>query len=133
MLSFGTAGIAEIIYTVAALPGLGFWFRNYLYARGTERMVKELPRRDGRSLWARFSVLLTGVFVGVESTFAFIGGYAMFMPESPNQTWTFGRIILVSALIGANAVIGFLGIRWKQVDDAVTASARRRLAGEDDA
>lgn len=127
MTSWGTVGLAEIIYTAAALPGLWFWFRNYLYARGTEKLTEKLPRNDGRSLWARFSTLLTRTFVGVESTFLFIGAYAMVMPESPNQTWNFGRIILVSALIAANAVIGLLGIRWKQVDNALTASAKRRM------
>lgn len=120
-----TVSVEELVWTAAALPGLLFWARNLVDASRGLRVAKVITPRNGRYLWARFSVELTSTFMGIETLFVVIGVLSMLRPPAMGAQAQ-GRIVTVIGLIAASVVITVLAIRWKRVDDAIIAAARRR-------
>lgn len=122
-MSFGTVDLIEVLWTLAALPGLVLWLTNRIIAGRSLRAVIRLRVSNGRMLWARFSVLLTNVFVGVEAVFVLVGGIALFRESTGNDVI---RFVLAFALIGASALITWVGWRWRVVDQELVKLGRER-------
>jgi hypothetical protein len=126
------ASLVEILWTAAALPGLALWAWNYLSARATLRSVKAVKSGTsfGALLWARFSVQLTAVFVGVELAFVVLGVISMTRPNNPQAT-TLTSYVIAGVLILASAGISYLAYRWRAVDQQLVGAARTRRTTQD--
>lgn len=118
-----TIDVWEIVWTLAALPGLVVWFRNLREAAQDFRAVREISPRNGRYLWARFSALLTRAFVGLEVLFVVLGVVNMVRvpPADPHPEI---HIITVGGLVLASVVITLIGYRWSQVNAEIVQAAR---------
>lgn len=120
------ASAIEIAWTVAALPGLALWAVNCASATATLRSCRAVPDvATGSLLWARFSVQLTAVFVGVEAVFVALGVIAMTRPNNPAAT-TLTSWLTAGALILASVGISYLAWRWRAVDNQLVGAARKR-------
>lgn len=120
-----TIDVGEVVWILAALPGWWFWLRNRLEAGLDARAASTIVPRNGRYLWAKFSVFLTNTFVGIETLFIVLGGVAMFRvpPMDPHPET---RYVTVSGLILASLVITLLAYRWKQVNAEIVQAAREK-------
>lgn len=120
------ANAIEVVWTVAALPGLVLWATNCASAAVTLRSCKAVPGTPaGSLLWARFSVQLTAVFVGIEAVFVILGVISMTRPNNPAAT-TLTSYVIAGALILASVGISYLAYRWRAVDNQLVGAARRR-------
>ena len=127
-MNWGTVEWIEVVWTLAALPGLALWLVNRISAGRSLRAIKAVGTANGRRIIARYSVQKSNVFIGVSAAFVMIGAIAMIRPANPNVAdWSWSRIVLTAGLLGAPAAISFLGWRWRAVEQQVTALARHRL------
>lgn len=119
-----TVQTAELLWFVAALPGLWLWLVNLRTAILTLRASRAARISEIGSLWARFSVTIITLLVYVEIAFVVIGAIAMTAVPSPTasavRSWVFAAIF-ISASLGITAA-AFL---WRRVDSAFV-----RLAAE---
>lgn len=113
----------EVAWTLAAVPGLWFWIGNRLEAGLDQKAAASIVPRNGRFLWARFSVFLTNTFIGVELLFITLGVVAMFRPPPPDG-FDYSRVVSVVGLIMASVVITMLAYRWRQVNTEIVNAAR---------
>lgn len=126
-ISFGTASVAEILWTVCSIPGLVVWMTNLGSARQDMRAVRLAGVVNGRYQWAKFSVLLTSVFSLIEVVFLVVGVTGMIAPSaSRTSQLTPTAYALTLGLIGSSALITFVGIRWRQVSNYILSTARAR-------
>lgn len=126
MIEFtSTIDLGEVLWVLAALPGFWFWVRNRMEAGLDYKAAETIVPRNGRYLWARFSVFLTNVLVGIEILFLALGGLAMLRvpPGGPHPEL---RWVTIGGLILASAVITLLAIRWQQVNAEIVRAARDR-------
>lgn len=121
-----TVDITELLWTVCAIPGLWLWILNQRESARDVRAARTIIPRNGRYLWASFSVLLTRMFVGIEVLFVLLGIVAMFRP-SPMDPTPVIRYVTVAGLILASAGITWLSYRWKQVNRDIVQAARDRM------
>ena len=130
-MGWGTADVVEVLWTVAALPGLIVWLVNRAAASRSLEAVRTLGFGNGRMVWAKFGVLLTTAFVAVESTFVLLGVISMLRsrPAQMGGDWT--RPALTVGLIGTSLLIAFVGYRWRAVDVYLVSAARDRRVRED--
>lgn len=127
---WGTADLVEVLWTLSALPGLVMWLVNLAAANRSRKAMVVLGYGNGRLLWARFGVLLTSVFSTVELVFVLIGVVAMLRSRPANMGGDWTRPVLTVGLIGASALIAFVGWRWRVVDhELVERYRQRRLDG----
>jgi hypothetical protein len=128
-----TIDFFEIVWTLAAIPGLWFWIGNRLEAGLDAKAAASIVPRNGRFLWARFSVFLTNTFIGIEVLFVLLGITAMTRPVAPvaDGTTNFYRLVLVIGLISASCVITMLAYRWRQVNAEIVSAARRKHAHDE--
>lgn len=126
--SWGSIQWFEVVWTVAALPGLGLWLANRALAVRSLRAVRAARVTNGRLIIARYSVMKADVLIGVSSVFVLIGVIAMLRPDNPAAA-SFDplRLVLTIGLLGAPTAISYLGWRWREVEQQVTALARHRL------
>jgi hypothetical protein len=115
--------VGELLWVAAALPGLWYWAGNRLEAGLDLKAAASIVPRNGRYLWARFSVFLTNVFIGVELVFITLGVAAFFRP-TPTDGLPLSRLVTVAALIGASLAITMLAYRWRQVNAEIVHAAR---------
>lgn len=123
-----TIEAAEVVWTLAALPGLVMWLVNRRDAGRMRAGARKLPQPNGRLAWARFAVHFTTVMVGVEATYVGLGVVGMTRPPNPaaNVQSPLVGLAIVLGLITASAAVSFLGWRWRQVDRQLIAMARAR-------
>jgi hypothetical protein len=118
----------EVVWTAAALPGLGLWMANRLLAVRSLKAIKNAGTTNGRLIIAHYSVTKADVFIGVSVAFALIGVVSMSRPTNPAAVdWDWTRVVLTVGLLGAPAAIAFLGYKWRDVERRVVALARARL------
>lgn len=127
--SFGTISIAEILWTICALPGLLVWLSNLNSARRDLRAVNRAGVIDGRYQWAKFSVLLTSVFSAIETLFLLLGLVGMLSPQTNNSTHlTPTGYVLTLGLLGSSALITLVGVRWRMVSNYILSVSRINAA-----
>ena len=124
-MSVGTADLTEIVWTLAALPGLVLWLANRVEAGRGRRAVMKMKIGNGRLVWAQFSVLLTNVFVVIELVLVVVGAIAM-SRSSPAEATALSQIVVGVGFAGASCLITFVGYRWRAVDTQIVAAARAR-------
>ena len=132
IMSFGTASVPEILWTLCSIPGLFVWLWNLGSARRDLSAVHRAGIINGRFQWAKFSVLLTSVFFGIEIVFFVVGVTGMVAPpvvQNPKLTPT--AYALTLGLIGSSAMITFVGIRWRQVSSYILSTSRARVEQSD--
>lgn len=129
--------ITVAAWIIAALPGLWLWGVNRREAGKDRDVAERVGGPDsGASLWARFSVLLTSTFVGIEAVFVAIGVAALLRPP-PQQVMaaqdatsdlgvTLTRFVTLLGLVGASVVISVLAHRWRKVNTQLIEQARKR-------
>jgi hypothetical protein len=111
---FATVQLTEVLWTVPALIGLWFWSANFQVSILALRASRAVEVSAGAKLWARFSALLTAVFMFVEFVFAMTGIVSMTVAPSP--TANAGRVWFYAALfIGASVGIAVIALRWRTV------------------
>lgn len=126
-ISFGTASIAEILWTFCSIPGLVVWLTNLGSARRDLSAVRRAGVINGRFQWAKFSVLLTSVFTIIEVVFLLVGITGMVAPSvSRTAQLTPTAYALTLGLIGSSAMITFVGIRWRQVSNYILSTSRAK-------
>lgn len=118
-----TVEVAEVVWTVAAFPGLIMWLVNLRDAGRTRAAARLLP--PDRLAWARFSVQFCRVLVFVEVTYVGLGVVGMASPPNP-AAQPLATLAIVLGLITASAAVSFLGWRWRAVDRQLIAMARAR-------
>lgn len=127
-MNWNTIEWFEVVWTLAALPGLVLWVVNRTSATRSLRAVKAAGIGNGRLIIARYSVQKANVLIGVSAAFAAIGVVAMIRPTNPAaDTWDLTRSLLTVGLLGGPAGVSFIGYRWRVVERQVTELARRRL------
>lgn len=127
-MNWATVDWVEVVWTVAALPGLVLWLINRTYAARSLSAIKAAGATNGRLIIARYSVVKANVLIGVSAVFVLIGVVAMLRPANPGSAgFDPLRILLTIGLLGAPAGISYLGYRWRAVEQRVTALARQRL------
>lgn len=127
-MNWGTIQWFEVVWTVAALPGMALWVANRALAVRSLRAVRAAGVTNGRLIIARYSVMKADVLIGISSVFVLIGAISMLRPVNPVAAGLDPiRLVLTIGLLGAPAAISYLGYRWREVERQVTALARRRL------
>ena len=127
-MNWGTIEWFEVVWTLAALPGLALWIANWVLAARSLRAVRAAGATNGRLIIARYSVMKSIILIGISAAFVLIGGVAMARPTNPAATaWDWSRVVLTIGLLGAPAGISFLGYRWRVVEQQVTKLYLRRL------
>ena len=127
-MNWSTVDWIEVVWTLAALPGLVLWLINRISAGRSLRAIRAVAATNGRLIIARYSVQKSNVFIGVSAAFVMIGVVAMVRPANPGVAeWSWSRVVLTAGLLGAPAAISYLGWRWREVERRVTALARHRL------
>jgi hypothetical protein len=116
----------EVVWTLAALPGLILWLVNRAYAARSLKAIRALGTTNGRLIIARYSVMKSNVLIGVSLVFVLIGVISMIRPASFDGFDPL-RLVLTLGLLGAPAAISYLGYRWRAVERQVTALARKIL------
>lgn len=126
-MSWGTVDWIEVVWTLAAVPGLVLWFANRVTAGRSLKAVKLLKITDGRAIVARYSVEKSNILIGVQGVFALIGAISMLRPQNPEVAqWDWLRVILTIGLLGAPFALSYLGFRWRIVDQEIIRLARHR-------
>jgi hypothetical protein len=118
----------EVIWVLAAVPGLWLWARNAGETQRDLAAARSIAARDGRYLWASFSVLLTRTFVGIEALFVILGVVAMFREQPPDDPSPWFRWVTAGLLVGASVLLSWLAYRWRSVNKMILAVARERVA-----
>lgn len=126
-MSWGTVELLEVFWTLAALPGLWIWSSSYFSARKTMKALRAANIHNGRRVWGKFSVLLTGTFAGIEFLFVTIGVISM-LRTSPPDSQVYTRLITAGCLITASLLITYLAYRWKVIDETLISMAKKRNA-----
>ena len=127
-MNWGTIQWIEVVWTCAALPGLGLWVANRVLAVRSLRAITAAGTTNGRLIIARYSVLKADVFIGISAVFVLIGVISMLRPANPSAPEMDAlRAVLTVGLLGAPAAISFLGYKWRDVERRVVALARMRL------
>lgn len=113
----------EVVWTLAALPGIWVWTVNRISAGKTLRAARKMGFTNGRLLWAKYSTLKSDCLLAISLVFVLIGIISM---SRPNSTigWDWLRVLLTIGLLGAPAIISFLGIKWRAVDQYILKTAR---------
>lgn len=125
MKGWGTVDPIELVWTLAALPGLLVWIVNLVSASRSLRTVRLAGIVNGRRLIARYSVRKCWVLVIISGVFVLIGVSAMLRPPNPAaQHWDWLSLLLTAGLLGAPALITLLGFDWRRVEASVLAMAR---------
>lgn len=131
MRSWGTVDPVELVWTLAALPGLIVWGVNLVSASRSLHAVRRAGIVNGRRVIAWYSVRKCWVLIVVSGVFALIGIIALLRP--PNEAvphWDWLRVLLTVGLLTAPALIAFLGFDWRHAEAAVLHSARRRQSAD---
>jgi hypothetical protein len=127
-MNWTTVDLVEVVWTLAAVPGLVLWLGNRVEAGRSLRAIRAVGAHNGRMIIARYSVQKANVLVGVSAVFVLIGIISMIRPANPaTATWDWPRIVLTLGVLGAPAGISFIGYRWRTVERQVTALARKTL------
>lgn len=127
-MNWGTVDLLELIWTVAALPGLVVWVVNLHSARQSLYAVRQAGLRDARAAVARYAVRKSWVMIHLAAVFALIGVISMARPPNPEvPAWDALRVLLTLGLLSAPAVISFIGLDWRRVEHEMLRSARGRL------
>lgn len=117
-----TVQIIEILWVIAAMPGLWFWVVNIRTALQAKLATEELGTRDGASVWVYFSIEFTVFFTCAEIIFILIGILAMFLPIPPAATimtrYVFGGLLILISL-----GITYEAFRWKRVHESILRMA----------
>ena len=130
-VNFGPVSLLEIIWTIAALPGLWLWFRNWIEALRTRRYARLAGVTNGRMIWAQFSVWLTFIFVFIELFFVGLGGIAMMRyPVAPvNPGWL--NYFSAAGFIAVSMAVTYVGLLWRNVDRHLIQASRKRQTTQD--
>jgi len=115
----------EVVWTLAALIGLGYAVWNGREARRDMRAVLISGTNGARLLWAKFSRLLHISLITIESLFAIIGIRAMFLVPSPKASSGIGQFITVVALVTASLLLTAVSIMWQRVHVAIATMLRK--------
>jgi hypothetical protein len=131
-MNWDTIQWIEVVWTLAALPGLVLWLVNRASAGRSLRAIKAVGALNGRLIIARYSVQKANVLIGVSFVFVLIGLVSMARPANPTvAAWDLLRVVLTAGLLGAPAAISYLGYRWRAVEQQVTALYLKRLDARD--
>ena len=126
-MQYGTVDLIEVIWTLAALPGVVIWAINRAAAGRSLRAVRAQGIGNGRLVVARYSVFKSNVFIALSLVFVLIGAISMVRPANPEVAeWDWIRVVLTAGLLGAPALISLLGWRWRRVEQEIIALARAR-------
>jgi hypothetical protein len=121
-MNWNTIDWVEVVWTLAALPGLVLWLTNRSLASGSLRAIRAVGVTNGRLIIARYGVMKCNVLIGVSSVFVLIGLVSMSRPTNPAAAdWDWIRVALTVGLLAAPAAISYLGYRWRAVERRVTA------------
>ena len=130
-MSWGTVDLVELIWTLAAVPGWISWALNLRSAYRSLRAVRGAGIVDGRRTVARYTVRQAWIMMQLSGVFILIGAVAMVRPANPAALqWDAPRVVLTIALLGAPAMISYLGADWRRVEtEMLRAGAARRGRG----
>lgn len=129
MKGWGTADPLELIWTLAAFPGLVVWIGNLISAGQSRRAVRLAGISNGRWLIAQYSVRKCWVLITLSGVFVLIGISALLRPPNPGVPhWDWLSLLLTLGLLGAPALITLLGFDWRRVEAAVLNAARHDTA-----
>lgn len=126
-----TVDLVEVVWVLAALPGLWLWAANARETRQDRTAASAIGQRESATyLWASFSVLLTRTFVAIELLFVILGVVAMFRENPPDDPSPWFRFVTAGLLVAASVCLSWLAYRWRRVNQAILRAARDRLARE---
>lgn len=125
MTPWATVSLLELLWTLAALPGLVLWSVNAWNASKSLRAIRSIGARNGRLTWAQFSLHMTVVFVVIDVVFVLIGGISMTRMANPSGSQLSTQVIGAGLLL-ASVAISLLSYRWRVVDMILIGRARRR-------
>ena len=116
-MSWGTVDLIEVIWTLAAVPGWASWALNLRSAYRSLRAVRGAGIVDGRRMVARYTVRKSWIMMNLSGVFILIGVISMLRPANPAvPQWDALRVVLTVALLGAPAMISYLGADWRRVE-----------------
>ncbi|MCA1570799.1 MAG: hypothetical protein LC798_10880 [Chloroflexi bacterium] len=126
--------LEEVLWTLAALPGLIMWVRNRIVTGRTLKAAQQLQLHltNGRLVWAKFARRKTTVLAGIELVFVLVGVLAMTRAPNPYAT-TGARLVTLVSLICASAALTWLAYDWQNVHRALIGDFARRDDVRDDA
>lgn len=125
MTPWATVSLLELLWTLAALPGLVLWSVNAWNASKSLRAIRSIGARNGRLTWAQFSLHMTVVFVVIDVVFVLIGGISMTRMANPSGSQLSTQVIGAGLLL-ASVAISLLSYRWRVVDMILIGRAHRR-------
>lgn len=125
MTPWATVSLLELLWTLAALPGMVLWSVNAWNASKSLRAIRSIGARNGRLTWAQFSLHMTVVFVVIDVVFVLIGGISMTRMANPSGSQLSTQVIGAGLLL-ASVAISLLSYRWRVVDMILIGRARRR-------
>lgn len=123
----GTAGWLEITWTLASIPGFILWSSSCISAKRSLTAARINNITNGRLLWAKFSVRLTGLLAFVELSFISIGIITMFRIANPDST-TISILVVASLFVTVSMFISLLAYQWRAVEAQILEIAKRRRA-----
>lgn len=127
MTPWATVSLLELLWTLAALPGLALWSLNAWSAARSLQAIRSIGAANGRLTWAQFSLHLTLVFVVIDIVFVIIGGISMTRLSNPSGSQLSTQVIGAGLLL-ASAAISLLSYRWRVVDMILIGRSRRDRA-----
>lgn len=131
MKGWGTVEPLELVWTLAALPGLIIWIVNLTSASRSLRAVRSAGIVNGRRRIAQYTVRKCWVLIIISAVFVLIGISALLRPPNPGvPDWDWLRVLLTVGLLGAPALITLLGFDWRRVEASVLHSARHNTTGK---
>lgn len=125
MTPWATVSLLELLWTLAALPGMVLWSVNAWNASKSLRAIRSIGARNGRLTWAQFSLHMTVVFVVIDVVFVLIGGISMTRMANPSGSQLSTQVIGAGLLL-ASVAISLLSYRWRVVDMILIGRAHRR-------
>lgn len=123
-----TIQLAELVWTLIALPGLVLWIINRISAGQTLRAARAMGISNGRMLFARFGVRETTAWTVIDAVFVIIGVVAMTNASNPDADDSPTRLLVAAGLIGASCIVTYLGWSWREIDVALVRLAAERAA-----
>lgn len=115
----------EVLWTLIAIPGLIRWWTNRLKAGRYVTALKTTGEKNGRMVFAKYTVRKTNAFVVIELIFVAIGLLTMTAPVNESAHPLLPGLYAAGFIV-ASLYIALLGRAWAQVDEYILRQARER-------
>jgi hypothetical protein len=139
MLSFlaaqyGTVSDVEIVWTLIALIGAIFSIHNLIQSLGDKKYLDRMGIENGRLTLAKFSILMEGCRVAIQTIFMTIGIGSMFLADVsehnlPTTYVVFGAIFRWGLIFAASLVTFKSYLGWQVRKELI--AQRVQLDGND--